>query len=80
MGRNGLKKSGKTVHIRHTHLPCGKQYSGNRKTVDKLIAIHTKICEICQLDHQISISNVNTNEALSNLSNIRKTMESMRNK
>ena len=29
-------------------LPCGKTYSGDRRTVDNLVRVHSKVCNICK--------------------------------
>ena len=77
MGRKGLKMTGHNVHKRHLNLPCGKHYSGAKKTVDKLMKIHSKVCKICQQNNERTESSVLTDNSLSNLSNIRNSMETM---
>ena len=29
-------------------LPCGKTFSGDRRTVDNLVRVHSKVCNICK--------------------------------
>ena len=48
MTNRGLRHTGLTVTTRHLVLPCGRQYSGKQTTVDKLVAIHKKVCPTCE--------------------------------
>ena len=47
MGRKGPMKTGLSVHVRHVVQPCGKLYSGRKETVNKLVSMHRKLCQIC---------------------------------
>lgn len=48
MGRRTPRSSGLSVHTRHIVTSCGKRYSGNKITVDKLIELHRKKCSQCE--------------------------------
>ena len=34
--------------VRYVQLPCGREYFGNPRTVNKLHIMHTKVCENCR--------------------------------
>ena len=45
---NKLAVSGSMVHKQCVLMACGKSYNGNIKTVNKLMSMHKKVCEICK--------------------------------
>jgi len=44
----GSPARGKTVRGRNAFLPCGKTYSGTVRKVNKLLAMHKKVCKNCK--------------------------------
>ena len=58
---------------RHVHLPCGKQYSGPVKRVDKLIQMHRRTCS-CGSSNQVVWGAVDNSKQFSSTSKNRKNL------
>ena len=61
---------GQTVRHRHVHGVCGQTYSGNTRTVDKLVSMHKKVCPACRVGGYKSIGDVTPIKPQDNMSKI----------
>jgi len=58
MTKYGLRLDGTMIHRRHAKLICGRTYKGTKRTVNKLMTIHLKVCTVC-LDSSNTHGNAN---------------------
>ena len=55
-----MRESGQSVHTRHAYLPCGKEFHSKKNTVDKLVAMHKKVCDVCSDDPKVTVQSIHT--------------------
>ena len=74
MGRRGLRESGQSVHTRHAYLPCGKEFHSKKNTVDKLVAMHKKVCDVCSDDPTVTVQTIHTDARVESRARVEKAV------
>lgn len=65
-----------SAHTEHTQLPCGRQFNGAGKQVQKLVKMHKKLCVIClkTINEDMFIGISHTDARLNSQFDINKTV------